>query len=328
MSPYTPPKPADHIPVVDLRGSFADNPDDRRAVAHDIRQACCDTGFFYIENHRIDRAVVDRAFEEAKAFFELPLNEKKAVDAADWLTARGYEGMQKRALDSGSPPDLMESFFLGRDLPLDHPYVQKRVRGYGPNQWPKGRAAFRDALETYHDQVVDLGHHLMKLLALSLELEENYFEAAYRNFTATLRLHRYVPQPVDAVPNQIGAGAHTDYGAITILAQDDCGGLEVQNIAGDWLRADPVPGTFVVNLGDMIRRWTNDIYHSNMHRVRNASGRDRYSMALFFNPDYFARIECVPTCWPAAGEPLYEACIAGEHVAERIRLSFEAANVA
>jgi isopenicillin N synthase-like dioxygenase len=311
--------------VIDLSGSFADNADVKAAVAHEIHKTSRDTGFFYVKNHGIDRSVVDRAFDQAKAFFQLPLNEKKVVDAANWPTWRGYEAVQKRALDAGSPPDLMESFFVGRDLPLDHHYVQKKVRGYGPNQWPKGQVEFRDALEAYYHQVVYLGHHLMKLLALSLELEESYFEEAYRNVSATLRLHHYPPQPVDAAPNQIGAGAHTDYGAITVLAQDDCGGLEVQNIAGDWLRADPVPGTFVVNLGDMIRRWTNDIYHSNMHRVRNESGRDRYSMALFFNPGYFARVECVPTCKPATGALHYAPCIAGEHVEEMIRRSFEAA---
>lgn len=323
MIPYTPPKPADHIPVVDLAGSFAGNAARKAAIAREIHKASRDTGFFYVANHGIEPSVTERAFAEARAFFDLPIASKQAVSAANWPVARGYEQIQSRSLDSGSPPDLMESFYIGREQGPDHVYVQQGVSGYGANQWPPGRPGFRAAFEDYYGQAVGLSHHLMGLLALSLDLEESYFEAIYREVSATLRLHRYPPQPQDARANQLGAGAHTDYGSITILAQDDLGGLEVENAAGEWLRAEPIPGTFVVNNGDMVRRWTNDVYHSNMHRVRNESGRDRHSMALFFNPDYFARVECVPSCRPAAGAPLYAPCTAGEHIAEMIRLSFE-----
>lgn len=326
MIPYTPPRPADHIPVVDLAGSVAGDGARKAAIAREIHQASRDTGFFYVANHGIDQSVTDRALDEARAFFDLPIDRKQAVGAANWPTTRGYEQIRARTLDAGSAPDLMESFFIGREQGPDHPYVQQGVRGYGANQWPAGRPGFRAAFEDYYDQAFTLGHHLMRLLALSLDLEEGYFDGIYDNASATLRLHRYPPQPDDAAANQLGAGAHTDYGSITILAQDDLGGLEVQNTAGEWLRADPIPGTFVVNNGDMVRRWTNDVYHSNMHRVRNEAGRDRHSMALFFNPDFFARVECVPSCRPATGAPLYAPCTAGEHIAEMIRLSFETTN--
>ena len=252
MIPYTPPKPADHIPVVDLAGSFAGNAARKAAIAREIHKASRDTGFFYVANHGIEPSVTERAFAEARAFFDLPIASKQAVSAANWPVARGYEQIQSRSLDSGSPPDLMESFYIGREQGPDHVYVQQGVSGYGANQWPPGRPGFRAAFEDYYGQAVGLGHHLMGLLALSLDLEESYFEAIYREVSATLRLHRYPPQPQDARANQLGAGAHTDYGSITILAQDDLGGLEVENAAGEWLRAEPIPGTFVVNNGDMV----------------------------------------------------------------------------
>ena len=231
-------------------------------------------------------------------------------------TMRGWDPMLTQVLDEGTPGDLKESFYLG----LEHGQN-------AANLWPQGVPGFRGALQAYHAPLCELGRELMRLIALSLSLEEEFFDDAFRDPSATLRLLRYPPQPQDAQENQLGAGAHTDYGAITLLAQDECGGLEVENAAGEWLRATPIPGTFVINLGDMIKRWTNDLYHSNMHRVYNTSAaRDRYSMALFFNPDPRTRVECVPTCWPERGSPSYPPCTAGEHVAELIRRSYAAAS--
>lgn len=323
MIPYTPPGPAKHIPTIDLQDSISGNHECRAAVAWEIHKAARECGFFYVENHGIDQSLIDNAFTEAKRFFELPLDRKLEISVDKWPCLRGYDPMQAQTLDAGSPPDHKESFYLARDLGPDHPYVKKGVPNHGANQWPDRLSGFREGVEAYYVGMLDLGRHLMRMLALSLSLDEDYFDEAFRYPAATLRIHRYPPQPTDAAPNLLGAGAHTDFGAITLLAQDDCGGLEVENAAGDWLRADPIPGTFVVNLGDMVKRWTNDLFHSNMHRVLNsASDRDRYSMALFFNPDYFTQVECVPTCRPAVGEPNYEPCTAGEHVAERLRLSY------
>ena len=320
---YTPPKPAEYIPMVDLAGTFAADRAARQAAAWEIHKAARDTGFFYIKNHGIDQAAVDRIFAEARRFFELPEEKKRTVSANDWPCRRGFDPMLAQQLDEGSPQDLKESFYVARDLGPEHPYVKLGLSNHGRNQWPDFLPGFRDGVEPYYHQVVDLGRHVMRLLALSLSLDEGYFEDAIRETAATLRMLRYPPQPADAAANQLGAGAHTDYGAITLLAQDDCGGLEVENAAGEWVYAEPVPGTFVVNLGDMVERWTNDLYHSNMHRVYNTRARrDRYSMALFFNPDYMTRVDCVPTCLPESGKPNYAPCTAGEHVAELVRRSY------
>jgi isopenicillin N synthase-like dioxygenase len=168
-----------------------------------------------------------------------------------------------------------------------------------------------------------LGAHLFSCIALSLELPEDYFEEGLEQPQCGVRLLRYPPQPRDAAFNQLGAGAHTDWGSITLLLQDDNEGLEVQNAAGEWLRAQPIAGTFVINLGQLMQRLTNGLYHATMHRVmNNVGGRERYSVATFFDFDYFHRVECAPACLPASGRPDYEPCTVGEHIEAMFRQTY------
>jgi isopenicillin N synthase-like dioxygenase len=315
---YTPPKPATSIPVIDLGPSRSDRLEDRRAVAWEIHKACRDTGFFYIANHGIDAALIASQLDAARRFFALPLEQKLALHMQRSRSFAGYEPLAGQTLDTDSPPDLKESFYCGAELPDDHPYVAAGIRGYGGNQWPGSLPGFREQMLAYYAAVRALGDRLMALLALSLDLPEDYFVEMYAQPSGNVRLIHYPPQPADATFNQIGAGAHTDWGGLTLLLQDDTGGLEVQNTAGDWIAAPPIPGTFVINLGDLIQRWTNDLYRSNMHRVRNgnAAGRDRYSVPFFFSPDHHARIECLPTCRETDRPPRHAACTAGEHLME------------
>jgi isopenicillin N synthase-like dioxygenase len=164
---------------------------------------------------------------------------------------------------------------------------------------------------------------LLALIALSLELPEDWFCAYYDLPVTTLRLLKYPPQPASAAANQLGAGAHTDWGGITLLAQDSSGGLEVRNAAGDWIEATPIPGTLVINLGDLMSRWTNGLYNSNMHRVKNnKSGADRYSIPYFYGPRPDAVIEPMPTCLSADNPPRFATCTAAEHVNEMFRRSY------
>jgi isopenicillin N synthase-like dioxygenase len=302
---YTPPKTSERLPVIDLSG---------RAVPAQIAAAARDTGFFYVANHGIARTLIDGVFAQANRFFDQPSERKLAVVKRPGF--RGYEGLEAQQLDAASPPDIKESFNFAGDFGAPTPDPVD-------NLWPEGLPGFREALEAYYAPMLDLGRHLMRLLALSLDEPETRFDEAFRAPSASLRLLRYPPQPADAAYNQLGAGAHTDWGAITLLAQDDCGGLEVENARGEWLHADPVPDTFVVNLGDMVARWTNGRYHSNMHRVmNNVSGRNRHSIVLFFNPAYYTPVECLPTCLAAdGGHAKYPACTAGEHIAQRYRES-------
>lgn len=313
---YTPPKAPISIPVIDLAPSFSGSADGKVATAHDVHRAARQTGFFYVKNHGIDPALVAGAYEAARDFFALPLDKKMAVRQVPG-SARGYERLEGQMLDMGSPGDLKEGYTLAGEIGPDHPYAGMQLPELAPNQWPD-LPGFREALLAYRTPMLDLGLHVMRLIALSLDMPESFFDESYRYANPSLRIHRYPPQPEDAAFNQLGAGAHTDWGVITLLAQDMNGGLEVQNAAGEWIRAEPIADTFVVNLGDMIARWTNDLYQSTMHRVMNdRSGGDRYSMALFYNPHYHTRVECLPTCMPQSGVPNYPPCTAGDHINEK-----------
>lgn len=323
MIPYTPARSGMSLPVIDISGALSGDGARRRVVAGEVRMACRDTGFFYLAGHGVPDALTRGQLDAARRFFALPQAEKDALDHHRSAAMRGYERMQGQTLDVGSPPDLKESFMIGADPGPDHPFIRDKVPQYGPNQWPPDMPGFRDQTLAYADEMVRLGRGLMRLLALSLDLEETFFEPGLGTPMYAVRMLHYPPHPEQARPNQLGAGTHTDWGAITILLQDDVGGLEVRNAAGDWLAATPMPGAFVINLGDMVRRWTNDLYQSTPHRVlNNHSGRDRYSVATFFNPEYHTRVECVPSCRPAEGEPRHAPCTVGEHIDEMFRRTY------
>jgi len=321
--PYSPPRPIDRLPLIELGDARSVGSRDADAVATQLRDACCSVGFFYLAGHGVSQALLDAQLEWTRRFFALPLAVRQRVAMRNSSARRGFEPIATQVLDAGTPPDLKESFYLGRELGLDHPYVSAGLAGYGANQWPEGIPGFRAQMEAYFGELTALSLDMMRILALSLELPRDYFDAMMRDPMPVLRLIHYPPHPPDARANQLGAGAHTDWGALTFLLQDDSGGLEVQNAAGDWVAAPPVPGTFVVNLGDMIERWTNGLYRSTLHRVLNrASGRSRYSVPYFSNPDFNARVECLPTCTDAAHPARYAPCTAGQHLKESFELSY------
>jgi isopenicillin N synthase-like dioxygenase len=329
MIVYTPPKAVTSIPVVDLAGSFSGDAEARRKVAWEIHKACRETGFFYVSNHRVPDALVAAQFEWAARFFALPLAEKMALDMKHSKSHSGYEPIGGQWLDSQdatsevAPPDLKESFYAGNELPDDHPFAREGRRGFGHNQWPASLPGFRTQMLEYQTAMRELGDRLLALIALSLDLPEDYFVPMYDLPITTLRIIKYPPHPGDAKANQLGAGAHTDWGGITLLAQDASGGLEVQNVAGEWIEATPIPGTFVINLGDLMARWTNGLYKSTMHRVKNVkSGHDRYSVPFFFSPRPTALIECLPTCTDGEHPPLYETVTASDHLNEMFRRSY------
>ncbi len=312
MIVYSAPNSADMLPIIDLAPSF-DGKAGRAAVAGEIRRACRDTGFFYVINHGVDPALVDGAFAAANRFFDLPCDRK--MEAAKEGDSNGYEPTETQRLDNASPPDIKESFnFCGSGEP--------GTPGYKPNRWPSNLAGFEDDLRAYYDALDGLGLHVSRLIALSLDLDFHHFDGTFSQQRSPLRILRYPPQPNDAEFNQIGAGAHTDWGWITLLAQDSLGGLEVETASGEWVRAEPVPGSFLVNLGDLLHRWTNGLYHSSLHRVmNNRSGRNRHSIVLFYNQAYDTPVECLPTCRAPGETPKFPPCTAGEHSMQRYRES-------
>jgi isopenicillin N synthase-like dioxygenase len=232
--------------------------------------------------------------------------------------------MGGQRLEAGAQFDRKEGFMLGSDLPPEDPRVLAGWPQHGANQWPAGMPEWRDTIEGCHAKLLTLARTIMRGLALSLDVAEDYFEDFARDPIASLRLLHYPPQPSDAGNDARGAGAHTDWGGITILLQDATGGLQVHDSGEDWIDAPPIPGTFVVNLGDLMPRWTNGLYRSTMHRVINRSGRERYSAAFFFDGrgDYVS--EVIPTCLAPGETPKFAPLSVNAHLAEMVRLTHAA----
>jgi isopenicillin N synthase-like dioxygenase len=313
------------IPILDLDGALLRAGPRSAEVAAQLREAASTSGFFYVRNHGIAASQVERQFDLARQLLEqVPLATRTQLAMHNSPTMRGYELMGAQTLDLAARPDVKESFYCGMAYPEDHPYVQARYQTYGGNQWPPELPQAPQICETYIQSLLALSRRLMQLLALSLQLPEDYFDATSASPMLTLRMIRYPAHPADADEQTFGAGAHTDWGAITILAQDMHGGLEVCMPDGSWVPATPVKDCFVVNLGDMIPRWTNGHYHSNPHRVRNtySNGRARYSIPFFYEPDYMARIEAVPGSVAVGEMPKFAPCTAGEHLTEMYRSTY------
>lgn len=318
----TTPQIVQGIPVVNIAGLYSADPAARQAVGTQMRAACLDKGFFYIAGHGIDRALINAAFAQSESFFNSPPESKWLVDKAHSPCNRGYEPLGAQVLEAGAPPDLKESFYIGVDLPADDARVLAGKFNHGANQWPRDMPAFRPAMQAYFDAMTALGALLMRGLALSLQLDEQHFDAFCRAPVATLRLLHYPPQPANPQPGEKGCGAHTDFGSLTILAQDDVGGLQVWDGAQGWIAAPPIADTFVVNLGDLIARWTNDSYRSTLHRVVNTAGCERYSMPFFFtgNPDYV--VSCLPNCATPEAPAKYQPVTTLEHLSDCYRRTY------
>ena len=214
-------------------------------------------------------------------------------------------------------PNMSESLMLMHELPPDDPGLLAGLPMQGPNQWPGWLPGFKPAMTAYVSEVDALGRYIVRLIAMSLGLEAHALDHHFERPTTFLRALHYPPQP-PVEDDQMGSAPHTDYGIITLLAQDDSGGLQVRPRGGDWIEAPPIPDTYVLNVGDMLARWTNDRFVSTPHRVINRSGGDRYSLPYFLDPAMDALIECLPTCTDAQHPPRYEPVTYGEYLLERL----------
>jgi isopenicillin N synthase-like dioxygenase len=286
------------VPLIDLSAAPAG------VLAQRIDEALRSDGFFAITGHDVPAAVVQDAFDAGHRYFAMAEADKARWHIDHSKHRRGFDPIGWQSLDPANPPDVKESFYIG-------------VEHVGPNQWPDETLVpgFRAACTTYSAAMHALAERLMGLFEIALQLPPGHFDPYMRQPICTTRLLHYPPQPALAAPGQIGCGAHTDWGALTLLAQDDAGGLQVQRKDGTWLDVQPVPGAFVVNAGDMTQRWTNDRWLSTMHRVVNKhSGRDRWSIAYFFDLDGDASIVPLPTCVSADRPARYGPITAAEHL--------------
>lgn len=312
--------PFDAIPVVDIADLVSAR--DEAGVAARLGDAAERVGFLYVTGHGIPQTMIDAMFVEAEAFFERPLEQKMAAHIANWPVHRGYFPVFEENTDPTMTADLKEGFDLGRDLHADAPEVRAGLPLHGANQWPDHAPAFRRTAETYFAALSRLGERLMRGFAIALDLDPAFFEDKIDRPLAQLRLLHYPPQTGHVEAKTIGCGAHTDYGCLTILAQDPNGGLQVRNTAGDWIAAPPIPGAFVVNLGDQMARWTNGRFQATPHRVINVSGKERYSMPFFFDPNWDAEISCLPGCEIPGEPPRFAPVLAGPYLQSRFDDTF------
>lgn len=311
------------LPLIDISGLRSHDPVDQHLVAEQLRQACEQRGFFYITGHGIDPALISSLFAASQRFFDLPMTEKLAVDKKLSRCNRGYEPLRAQTLESGAPPDLKESFYAGAEVAANDARVLAGRFNTGPNQWPETLPDFRAVMQNYYQAAYGLGATIVRGLALSLGVPVSHFDGYLKEAAATLRLLHYPPQPANPAPGEKGCGEHTDFGGVTLLLQDEAGGLQVWDKNLDsWIDAPPVPGAFVVNIGDLFARWTNDRYVSTLHRVINVSGRERYSVPFFFTGNPLHKVECIPTCLDEGELPRYPAVTVEQHQIECYRRTY------
>jgi isopenicillin N synthase-like dioxygenase len=293
------------IPVIDIAPALAGAPADRLGVARAIDRACVDIGFFTITGHGVPAAVIDPLRRLAHEFFALPMDEKRRAIHPVAHTPRGYIAMGGEALSYASeretPPDLKEFYHFGRERWPDEPYFTgpEGRRYFIPNLWPERPAGLGAAAERYFAAMERLDRELMRLAALALGVDEHFFDAKLDKHITAMRLNFYPEQTAAPAPEQLRAGAHTDYGLLTILNGENVpGGLQVQTRDGAWIDVETARDSFVVNIGDLMMRWSNDRWVSNPHRVVNppaeiAARTRRLSIAFFLHPNYDAVIECI-----------------------------------
>ena len=324
------------IPTIDI-APFLDGRA-REAVAGRVARACEAIGFLVVTGHGIAPHVIDRAFERSRAFFDLPRERKDRWHPTGPSRQRGYHGFATRGLaytlGEKAPPDLRETYFLG---PTDDHRAHFRSQpdaadAYAPNLYPDEPAGTAEALIAIYRAYEGLAADLLRIFAVALGQPEDFFASAIQRHFSILSSHHYPPLDTPPSPGQLRTGAHTDYGTLTILAMTDAdGGLEVRMPDGRWQAVHPPPGALVVNLGDMMARWTNDRWTSTLHRVANpralgSAQSRRQTIGYFMHPDFDATIEAIPSCVPRNEAPKFPPISAGAHIAMKITASHEGAS--
>lgn len=291
------------IPTVDLAALTARDAAEMARLGEAVREL----GFLTLVNAPLGAEGVNRAIEAYRAFFALPVSEKRKIDMARTGANRGWGGPKSEQVDPGANPDYKEVFDCGRELPDGHPLARRNLPVHAPNLWPDGMTEFRTEIERYFDAAMDVAMALLRAIAAAMGRDETAFDRAFDPPMALLRGNFYPARPDWAGEKDFGIGAHTDYGCLTLLATDGEPGLEVRLPTGEWqpVRADP--GEFIINFGEMLEFWTAGAAKATPHRVKGGT-RERISVPLFFNPSFDANV--AP---PGSGEMIR----AGEHLTRR-----------
>jgi isopenicillin N synthase-like dioxygenase len=300
-------EPDESIPILDLGPYLAGEPDADLRLAGELRRACEEIGFYFITNHGVPQSLIDAAFAETARFHAQPLADKTALLINDHMIGYlpvGYSTFRSSNINRNTKHDLNEALFIRRERTPDDPDVVSGKRWRGLNQWPAGLPGFRDTMLRYFRTMEALGQRLLPVYALALDLPRDYFLSWFEGAHINLRLSHY-PANASAEDNQFGIAPHADAGFLTMLPQSAVPGLEIRTASGRWLAAPPLPGSYLVNTGDTLNRWTNGRFLSTPHRASNTSDRERYAMPFFYDPNTDTMIECLPTCQGPDNPPKY-----------------------
>jgi len=306
------------IPVIDMAPLSGGDRTAVARVAGDLLDAAQRVGFFYVRNHAVPQPLIDRVYMLSRRFFSLPAEVKQSVHIN--AMHRGFLAVGEARMYEQARVDLKESFIWGPELGLDDPDVAAGKPLMGPNQWPVALPELAPTLMEYSAAVMDCGRSLLRGFAVSLGLDLDFFRERFAKPLARCSLIYYPPQPIESGSDQFGVAPHSDYGGLTLLNQDDTGGLQVRTRAGEWVTATPIPGAFVVNIGDLMARWTNDRFVSTPHRVVNSSGKARYSVGVFFDPAFDTVID--PRELRPNGPALYAPVTCGDYIVSRFNKAF------
>jgi isopenicillin N synthase-like dioxygenase len=307
------------IPLIDV-APLDGNEAGLRDVGRQIGEACRTVGFFSIRNTPIPVALRDAVFDAARQFFAADTATKEQVSIRHSAHNRGYVGIGVEALDPTRGSDRKEAFNMGLDLDASDPEVLAGAAFRGVNLWPI-LPGFRETLVQYYGAVLSVGRDLHRAIAVELGLPQDFFVAKFDRPLATLRLLHY-PAAAASAAGSLGAGEHTDYGNLTLLATDGVGGLEVRRRDGTWIEAPVLSDALICNVGDCLMRWTNDVFVSTPHRVINPRGRERFSVAFFLDPNPEAVVDCLPTCTGPDRPPRYSPITAAEHLRARLDATY------
>jgi isopenicillin N synthase-like dioxygenase len=314
------------VPIVNI-APYRRGPASAKAqLVAEVDRACRDIGFLVITGHGVSPELIQRVESTSRRFFELPLEAKQALKRPKDDQVRGYSAVGNEGLSYSlgkkAPGDLKESLSIGPINPPDNPYFNGPAAGphFAPNLWPAQISDFEASWSEYFETMAALSADLMRIFALALKLPEHFFDDKIDRHISMFRVLSYPNQEGEPEPGQLRAGAHSDYGSITILKiEDRPGGLQVHNKAGQWVDVPVVPGSFVVNIGDLMMQWTNDLWISTVHRVVNpprdkANDSLRQSLVFFHQPNYDAMCECLSSCLAPGEQPKYQPISSGDHL--------------
>lgn len=304
------------IPIVDFTGVMEGNPAAKKATAKQVREACLVHGFFYLTGHGIPQKFIDNAFAASRKFYSIPDDQK--TDVYINQDFRGHAPLTLVTEIGGvKQSGRGETFTFAPELPKNDPSILAKEFMCAPNLWPKAMPEFRDIAYGYYETIAHLGQKILRVLAISLDIPESFFTDKFVKPVSQCVFLHYPPIPDTAEKNAVSGPEHTDWGTLTVLYQDNCGGLQVRDrTAQVWVDAPPIEGHFVVNIGDMVERWSNNRYVSTPHRVINRSGKERYSIATFMNPTSGCVVD--PRDWGVSdAECLFPPITSGDYVRGR-----------